>query len=227
MLKRLFVFVVLILLPAAPAFAQMHAEVAFTVGWTFSDGVSFSTPIFAPGTGGTYSRVDPKDSASFGLSFGVFVTHEAELEFQWNRQSTKNELTGVSSPNVEGDFTIDTYHGNFVYNAGDEDSHLRPYISIGAGATNYADTKFPNHTIPGLTKFSWAVGTGVKFYPGKAVGIRAGVRWVPTYIKTDAVGWWCDPYWGCGPVGNVQYANQFEMGGGITFKFEPEPEPKP
>ena len=66
MLKRLCVIVVLIALPAAPAFAQ-KAEVAFSVGWTFSDGVSFSNAL--PVNGFVYNRVDPKDSASFGLAF--------------------------------------------------------------------------------------------------------------------------------------------------------------
>jgi hypothetical protein len=27
------------------------------------------------------------------------------------------------------------------------------------------------------------------------------------------------PYWGCYVVGNAQYANQFDINGGITFKF--------
>jgi len=45
------------------------------------------------------------------------------------------------------------------------------------------------------------------------------VRWTPTYIKSDAAGWWCDPYWGCYLVGNAQYSNQFDINGGVTFRF--------
>ncbi len=33
-------------------------------------------------------------------------------------------------------------------------------------------------------------------------------------------GWWCDPFWGCYLVGDAQYANRFELAGGITFRFE-------
>ncbi len=123
--------------------------------------------------------------------------------------------------------SIDNYHGNFVFNAGHEDSKVRPFIYIGLGATNYGDATFPGRTVPGLTKFSWALGAGIKAYPSPHAGIRAGIRWVPTYIKTDAADWWCDPFYGCFPAGNVQYANQFEMSGGVTFRFEPEPEPQP
>jgi hypothetical protein len=45
------------------------------------------------------------------------------------------------------------------------------------------------------------------------------MRWVPTYIKSDAAGWWCDPFWGCYVVGSAQYANQLDFSGGITLRF--------
>jgi opacity protein-like surface antigen len=216
MLRRTAVLTGLLALVTVPISAQARAEANVTVGYTFSDGVSFTnaTPI----NGGVYNRVDPKDSASFGLGFGFFVNHQAEIEFAWNHQPTKLEVTGTGAT-LSGNISVDTYHGNFVYNAGEEDAKLRPYISIGLGASNFGDASFPAKTIPGSTKFSWALGAGVKVYPSPHIGFRAGVRWVPTYIKTDAAGWWCDPYWGCAPVGNVQYANQFEMSGGLTFRF--------
>jgi hypothetical protein len=59
----------------------------------------------------------------------------------------------------------------------------------------------------------------VKIYPTKVVGFRAEARWTPTYIKSDAAGWWCDPFWGCYVVGNAQYSNQIELSGGITLRF--------
>ena len=46
-----------------------------------------------------------------------------------------------------------------------------------------------------------------------------GLRWTPTYIKSDAEGYWCDPYWGCYVVGDAQYATQFDINGGVTFRF--------
>jgi hypothetical protein len=33
------------------------------------------------------------------------------------------------------------------------------------------------------------------------------------------MGWWCDPWWGCYVVGDAQYSNQFEIIGGISFRF--------
>ena len=56
-------------------------------------------------------------------------------------------------------------------------------------------------------------------YPSPNLGVRFGARWTPTYIKSDAAGWWCDPWWGCYVVGDAQYSNQFELSGGVAFRF--------
>ena len=117
---------------------------------------------------------------------------------------------------------VDTYHGNFVFHAGEEDAKLRPFVYFGLGATNYGDATFPTRTVPGVTKFSWAVGAGVKAYPSPHVGIRAAVRWVPTYIKTDGYGWWCDPSGDACRWVTRGHSNQFELSGGLSFRFEPE-----
>ena len=34
-----------------------------------------------------------------------------------------------------------------------------------------------------------------------------------------AYGGGCDPFWGCYVVGNAQYSNQFDVSGGIMFRF--------
>jgi hypothetical protein len=73
--------------------------------------------------------------------------------------------------------------------------------------------------VPGVTRFSWAAGGGIKAYPSKHVGLKAMARIVPTYIKTDSYGWWCDPFWGCTVVANAQYSNQFELSGGLLLRF--------
>ena len=56
-------------------------------------------------------------------------------------------------------------------------------------------------------------------FPSPGFGIRLEGRWTPTYIKSDATGWWCDPYWGCYVTENAQYSNQFELSGGIVIRF--------
>ena len=92
-----------------------------------------------------------------------------------------------------------------------------------SGATSASDV---NVTVAGVdrsnsggTRFSTTWGAGVKFFPNPKFAVRAGVRWTPTYIKSDATGWWCDPYWGCYLTGNAQYANQVELSGGVSLRF--------
>jgi outer membrane protein W len=205
------------------AFAQDHrVEVSGNAGWTFSDGVSSDSAVVG-GDGGVYNRIDPKDSFSWNLTFGYYFTEQWEIEFLYGQQASKLELGGTNTREI-GDFAIKNYHGIFSYNFGDSSAKARPFIFLGAGATDYPGLSFTrlngsSAEIGGSAKFSGTFGLGLKAYPGKNVGIRLQARWTPTYIKSDSEGYWCDPYWGCYVVGNAQYSNQFELTGGLTLRF--------
>jgi opacity protein-like surface antigen len=215
MMRRFLVFGFLVLCLAAPAAAQYHVEASGFVGWTVSDGVSFNG---LPINGAVYTRADPKDSADFGFTFGGYLTPQVEIEFLWSRQMSAMEVRGTG-PTLSGDMNVDNYHGNFVYNFGDEDLTVRPYLLMGLGATSFGESTFPSRTVPGDSQFSWALGAGVKAFPSPHVGLKAGMRWTPTYIKSDPGGTWCDPFWGCYTYANPYYANQFEFSGGIVARF--------
>src|SRR5262249_34624697 len=86
------------------------------------------------------------------------------------------------------------------------------------------DASLPNAAtvskIATQTRFSTTWGGGVKLYPTSVIGVKAAVRWTPTYIKTDAEGTWCDPYFPtCWVVGDVDYSNQCEFSGGVLLRF--------
>jgi opacity protein-like surface antigen len=142
--------------------------------------------------------------------------------FLFNQQSTKYELGGTSTVDL-GDVSVYNYHGYFAYNFGDEDAPVRPYFLGGLGATQYGKISVTaggtTRDLGGETQFSTTWGAGLKLFPGQSFGIRLEGRWTPTYIKSDAEGWWCDPYWGCYVVGDAQYSNQFELSGGIILRF--------
>ena len=204
---------------ASPAaWAQQHkVEISGTAGWTFSDGVSGGTYTVQ---GEDFTRIDPKDAFSWGLRIGFMVGPNWEVGGLFNSQATKLDLSGPANTLEIGDEKLYNYHGYFAYNFGEEDAKVRPYFLGGLGATQFGSvTTLAGHNINGNTKFSTTWALGVKMYPGKNVGIMIEGRWTPTYIKSDATGWWCDPYWGCYTVGNAQYANQFEAAGGISFRF--------
>jgi opacity protein-like surface antigen len=118
---------------------------------------------------------------------------------------------------------VRNYHGYVAYNFGDPDAAVRPYVLGGLGATQYGTLDVSvggfDRSVDGDTQFSSTWALGVKLFPSPRFGLRLEGRWTPTYIKSDAAGWWCDPFWGCYVVGSAQYANQFELSGGITLRF--------
>lgn len=210
----------IVLFAAAPAFAQPRVEISGILGWTFSDGVTGQAVL--AGDGNIYDAIDVVDSFNWGFSIGVLATEGAEVGFMYGRQESRLDVTGTNTVEV-GDMAVQTYHGYFAYNFGPADSPVRPYVLGGLGATSYGSVPFTragfSGETEGNTQFSTTWGAGVKFVPSRGIGVRAGVQWTPTYIKSDAVGWWCDPYWGCYVVGDAQYANQFSFNGGVIFRF--------
>jgi opacity protein-like surface antigen len=205
---------------AATASAQNpRVELSGTAGWTFSDGVSNGSE----NLGNDFARIDPDDAFSWGARLGFMATDNVEVGFLFGMQSTKLSVSAVGQSLALGDESIYNYHGYVAYNFLDADSQVRPYVLGGLGATQYGTVNASlfgeQRDIPGNTKFSSTWAAGLKLYPSERFGIRLEGRWTPTYIKSDAAGWWCDPYWGCYTVGEAQYSNQFELSGGINLRF--------
>jgi opacity protein-like surface antigen len=220
MRKCFFVIVALVWLGLPSQAAAQRVEVSGLFGWTMSDGVS-GQPYLAP-DGNIYDAVDIADSTSWGFSVGFFATEQVEVGFLFNQQMSTLDLQGTTTREV-GDLKVNTYHPYVAFNMGEADSRVRPYFLAGIGATNYGRVSFTSVNGPGETgsetQFSTTFGAGVKAYPSPSVGVRFGVQWTPTYIKSDPGGWWCDPFWGCYLVGDAQYANQFTINGGVTVRF--------
>jgi len=226
MLKRISLIAFMVMLAAMPAFAQ-KAEVGVTFGWSLNDGVSGGDQRIPIGCVsnclGVFNRLDPKDAFAWAIDVGFFVSPNAEVGFLYSQSPSTLQAGGTSTLDI-GNMLIQNYHGTFTYNFGEHDAAVRPYVLVGLGATNFGSTDFTRQngapgTISGVSRFSTTWGAGVKLYGASKVGARVGVRVTPAYIKSDAAGYWCDPYWGCYLVGDAQYANQFEFGGGITFRF--------
>jgi len=207
---------------AAPAaWAQDHRiEVGANFGYTVSDGVSFQG--VRARDGNLYDGIEPKDGGSWGLQLGFHVNENAEVGFLFDKQSSSLDVVGTTTRAI-GDMSLENYHGYFAYNFGETDARFRPYLLLGLGATHYGSVPFTVGSTSGETEgnyqFSSTLGAGVKIFPSPRVGVKLGVRWVPTYIKSDSTGWWCDPYWGCYVTSDPQFSNQFQFAGGLSFRF--------
>jgi len=212
MIRKTILTAMMVALAASSAWAQdPRVEISGTAGWTFSDGVNVGAIDDSP------IRVDPKDAFSWGARLGFNLTPNVELGFLFASQATDLEASGVV--NISVPQTIYNYHGYFAYNFGDTDAAARPYVLGGLGATQYGSLSTAGGEIGGETQFSSTWAAGLKLFPSPKVGIRLEARWTPTYIKTDPEGYWCDPYWGCFTVGEAEYANQYELSGGIILRF--------
>ena len=220
-MKRIVLLAVTFLVLSVSSALAQRVEVSGLFGWTLSDGVT-GDPFLAP-DGNVYDAVDVKDSFNWGFSFGFNATDNVEVGFLFGQQMTTMAVEGTQTREL-GDLTVNTYHPYVTYNMGDRDATIRPYFTIGLGATNYSSVDFTrangqSGSTGSETQFSTSWGAGIKAFPSPNVGFRAGLQWTPTYIKSDAGGWWCDPYWGCYLVGDAQYSNQFQFNGGIVFRF--------
>jgi opacity protein-like surface antigen len=210
------------LIGAVPAFAQGRVEVSGFVGWSIADGVDGDALI--AGDGNIYDSVEPDDSAVYGFTVGVLVGEGAEVGFRWAQQPSTLIISGPAAEREVGDLSVNSYHGYFAYNFGEPDAPMRPFVLLGLGATNFGSVDFTGaggvpRTTGSETQFSTTWGAGVKIFPAPRVGVRLAFEWTPTYIKTDAAGWWCDPYWGCYLVGNAQYSSSIQFNGGVTVRF--------
>jgi hypothetical protein len=206
---------------AASAMAQPRVQMSVFGGWTISDGVT-GDPVRAA-DGNTYDTLDVKDSGSWGFAFGVNATENFEVGFLFGQQMSTLAVSGTTTRDV-GDLSINSYFPYVAYNMGGADAKVRPYILLGLGATSYGSVDYTTATgqaasTSSQTQFAGTFGAGVRVYPSPKVGLQLGLQWTPTYIKSDAEGMWCDPYWGCYVYSDAQYSNQFQFNGGIIFRF--------
>lgn len=205
-------------LAAASAQAQESPiEVSGFGGYAFSEGIDVQDT----GLGQIIDQVDVKSGFLYGFTFGVFVTEQAEVEFQFTQQSSGLTSGGLNDEEFL-DMDVNNYHVNFVYNWGESDSARRPFLFAGLGATQFSPADIDGISIDSETRFSGTVGGGLKLYPqGGRFGVKLLARWTPTYIKSDPAGVWCSPYWpwGCYVLEDTDYANQFALVGGVTVRF--------
>lgn len=192
------------------AFSQ-NVEVTGYAGYQFNGGLDLSTSLFR--------RIEVENSTNYGLSAGYLVGEHYGVEFQWNhtKADTFAQPAGGGSDIKVFALNQDQYMGNFLFHFTDREAKLRPFAFFGLGASHLApDRSGVNST----TRFAFSLGGGAKYNISKHFGVRGQAKWSPTYITTTDGGYWCDPFWGgCWVVGNDHYLHEFDISGGITFRF--------
>jgi opacity protein-like surface antigen len=218
MIRFVAVCCISVLLFSAPAYAQ-RAEVSVSGGYVVSEGFEVDEHLLA---GQFFDKLNVDSGGSFTLAGGVFAVPSVLLEFSYRRQFSKFSASGIDGKADVSELDVHSYHVNFVYHWEVATPRVRPYAFGGLGASHYAfgDLLFPGAltgSIESETRFSSTWGGGVKYDSTENIGVRAGIQWTPTYIKSTAGGY-CDPYYGCWAL-DTEYAHQFEMTGGLLFRF--------
>jgi opacity protein-like surface antigen len=217
---RTLVIFIAVMFWCVPSASAQRAEASFNVGYSASEGVTSND---RPLLGQLYDTIAVDSGASINLTFGYFFADRYEVEFLWARQNSRLQADGPAGKLPFSELALYNYLFNFVYNWGERDARVRPYLFGGIGATQYSfgDILVAGATgdIDGETRFSTNWGGGVKYYFSPNVGAKVGVRWTPTYISSDPAGIWCDPFYGCWQLVESEYSNQFETAVGLTVRF--------
>jgi outer membrane protein W len=209
-----------LLAASATSAQEPRFEITAMGGATYSEGVT-RVPVTVPDVG-TFDAVDPKSGASWGIRAAYLVDENVEVGVLFDQQLSRVEISGSRTLEL-GDMSISNIHAYGAYNFLDPDARVRPYLLLGLGATLYGsldvNTEDYRKTIDGESKLSPTFGAGAKMFLNPRIGVRIEGRYTPTYIRSDPVGWYGDPYWGYYVVEEAQYSNQLEVAGGLTYRF--------
>ena len=208
-----------VLAMAATASAQDYkVEITGFLGYALSEGIDGDNVVIDDTV---FNSINPTSAISYGFTVGVFVTENVKVGFLFDVQDSKLEIKGPYGERGNCGHEGSELPRIIAYNWGDDRSVARPFLLGGLGATQYSPGDIMGAAIEGNTKLSSTWGGGVKLYPAKNVGVQVMARWTPTYIKSDPGGICCSPYWPfvCWPVSEADYSNQFELSGGVAFRF--------
>ena len=187
----------------APPLCAQYVEIVplTTVGYT--------TGRVLEGPAASLSEVKIEGGFTWGGQVGWFFSPHLGVEASWLQQQTRLSVSTASGSGDLFDMNVGQLHGNFAYQFRGDDAILRPFAFVGVGATF-----FSARDIPSETKFSWAIGAGVKYFAAPRVGLRAHVRYKPTRLDDSGQAGFCDPFGFC-----QDGLGQWEFAAGLALRL--------
>jgi opacity protein-like surface antigen len=188
-------------------------------------GVSGGIPLTAQDNT-SYGSVSVNSSYMLGATFGINLNNLDAVEALWRRQYTEGRLQpevavpvlpgGVSSFNLK----IDQIHCNFLHHYLLSIPGVKPYIMGGLGATTYRAQRGGQGA--SISRFSFALGTGIKYFFNDHFGLRGEARYAPTVVTVSDSHFWCT----VGGAGadcvihlKMTLQSQLDLTGGIVIRF--------
>ena len=186
------------------------AEVSVFGGYTASEGIHASEDRII--TAVTYNQLDITSGGSWGLTAGYYITPAFELEFLYNNQFSSFQAKGPAGTLKLADGVNNNYGPSFTTGVR---HHIRPFFSAACHALSPASVGSGVRHWGHRQRRSLHLGRRRQGYAG-AVGLKAWTRYT-TYVR-PAMRCLRDPHYFTGCFGNPDYANQFDISAGVTFR---------
>ena len=149
---------------------------------------------------------------SYGFSLGFRLNEEDVVELRWARQDSDIRFTGTGLPptrvilhqvhlDCTHEFIMDTWP-----------IWVRPYIIGSVGGTH-----LDGGNNAAFTRFSFGLGTGLKVYFSRHVGLRFQVEWLPIVVNPEVGAFVCGA--GCVVHLSATAVSQGEIVAGPLFRF--------
>jgi opacity protein-like surface antigen len=147
---------------------------------------------------------------TWGGQIGFSAKPGFTFEASYMQQESHLAVAGVDVIGLK----VGQLHGNFLFEKIGYGNTTRPYFLLGLGATFFN----PDRDFDGESRFSFALGAGVKIDASDKLGLKIQGKYNPTYLDEDWGGVWCDPFY-CYQVADPDYLDQGEFTAGLTYKL--------
>jgi opacity protein-like surface antigen len=165
-------------------------------------------------------KLNTSDSFATGLSLTWQRGPSNAFELYWGYRPT--HIEGKNLTNQTTQFTTlneHDFHANFLFMPAYRESEFTPFLLLGLGATLLDPGDVAGVSPSSATKFSWAIGAGVKGFVSDTFGLRAQVRYHSTYLTDQNGGTWCDPWYGCYQTVDTNWLDEWDFNGGIMLRL--------
>jgi hypothetical protein len=152
------------------------------------------------------------EKPSYGFGVGIRLNEEDLVEVRWARQSSDIHFSDSNSASTEvvlHQVHLDCTH-EFIMDSWP--TWVRPYVIGSVGGTHI--NGMGNSA---FTRFSFGLGTGLKVYLSRHVGLRFQVEWLPIVINPEVAAFVCGR--GCVVHLSATAVSQGEIAVGPVFRF--------
>jgi hypothetical protein len=170
-----------------------------------------------------YGKIRTATGGSWGFAIDIPLHEFASLELGYTRQDGGLDWDYQGAKERVTDMSVNYWHIGGV--KGLVEGPIRPYVLTTLGVTYYSPTESSvvidseTYNLDTVTKFSMALGVGLKAYFGEAekFGIRASFKVLPTLYNTGGGVWFGTGGASLGVTGNAIW--QWEAAAGLTVKL--------